>query len=292
MSRRAWRAIARAVARARAPGGSRGPAARPSSALTFDEAVRPCARAQPDGGRGRAGHPAARRRCSTRRARCSVPPSTAWSAPRSSTTPRGFDGNITQPRTQSTFNADRLLPLPGRQRAGRPRRRPPTRCGVAPHLGRGDAHGRSRCTAARGLPRRHPAQRQLEIAIRNRETAQALAEYARVRLEAGQGSRLNYVRSSQELAASEGAVELAAAAPARAQEALGVAIFADAPRRRQRRPGAGAGRSASPATTPGLEQRPDVRLLAAQAAGGGPRGARRLEVLAAQRGPPPSRRST
>ena len=50
------------------------------------------------------------------------------------------------------------------------------------------------------------AERQREIAVRNLDTARALDEYARTRLEAGQGSRLNHVRSAQELATAEGLV--------------------------------------------------------------------------------------
>ena len=45
----------------------------------------------------------------------------------------------------------------------------------------------------------------------------------------GKGSRLNHVRSTQELAAAEGRLELAGLLLRRAQEALGVAIFADGP---------------------------------------------------------------
>ena len=73
------------------------------------------------------------------------------------------------------------------------------------------------------------AERQLEIVVRNRDTAKALEDYARARLEAGQGSRLNHVRSLQQLGSAEGLVELAALLVRRAQEALGVAVFAPGP---------------------------------------------------------------
>ena len=53
------------------------------------------------------------------------------------------------------------------------------------------------------------AERQREIALRNLDTARALDEYARARLEAGKGSRLNHVRSTQELAAAEGSLQVA-----------------------------------------------------------------------------------
>jgi outer membrane protein TolC len=107
------------------------------------------------------------------------------------------------------------------------------------------------------------ARRQLEIAVRNRDTAVALEEFARVRLEAGQGSRLNQVRSSQELAGSEARVEAAALALRQAQEALGVAIFAGGP------VDAAGDPVLFPATPPSdneswLVRRPDVRLFDAQ----------------------------
>src|SRR5438067_2410473 len=73
------------------------------------------------------------------------------------------------------------------------------------------------------------AEHQRDIAVRNRDRAQALADYSRTRQEAGQGSRLNHVRSSQELATSEGLIHAAELAVRQAQEALGAAIFADAP---------------------------------------------------------------
>jgi outer membrane protein TolC len=108
------------------------------------------------------------------------------------------------------------------------------------------------------------AQHQLEIAVRNRDTARALADYARTRLEAGQGSRLNHVRAVQELATAEGLVQVAELALRQAQEALGVAIFADGP------VDAGGDPDIPLATPPSdtdawLAQRPDVRLFTAQA---------------------------
>src|SRR5207247_452193 len=97
----------------------------------------------------------------------------------------------------------------------------------------------------------------------NRDTARALENYSRARLEAGQGSRLNHVRSSQELAAAEGLVQVAELAVRQAQEALGVAVFADGPV-------AANGDPELPLATPPsdsdawLTQRPDVRLSTAE----------------------------
>jgi outer membrane protein TolC len=108
------------------------------------------------------------------------------------------------------------------------------------------------------------AERQRDIAVRNRDTARALEEYSRARLEAGQGSRLNHVRSSQEVSASEGLIQVAELAVRQAQEALGIAIYADGPVD-------ASGDPAIPAPAPAadeawLAQRPDVRLYTAQVA--------------------------
>jgi outer membrane protein TolC len=110
------------------------------------------------------------------------------------------------------------------------------------------------------------ARHQRDIAVRNRDTARALEEYARIRLEAGQGSRLNHVRSSQELAANEVLVQVAELALRQAQEALGVSVFAEGP------VDAAEGEpEIRPAAVPAdpdawLAARPDVRLSAAEAA--------------------------
>src|SRR5437762_2280437 len=107
------------------------------------------------------------------------------------------------------------------------------------------------------------AEHQRDIAVRNRDTARALADYSRTRLEAGQGSRLNHVRSSQELATSEGLIHAAELAVRQAQEALGVATFSDAPVDASGDP------DIEPAAPPSSDElwlirRPDVRLFTAQ----------------------------
>jgi outer membrane protein TolC len=120
-------------------------------------------------------------------------------------------------------------------------------------------------TAAQAFLAVVATRRQLEISVRNRDTARALAEYARVRLDAGQGSRLNHVRAAQELATSEGRVLASELAVAQAQEALGVAVFAEGP------VGAEGDASLDPAAIPPVEsdwlgRRPDVRLFTAEVA--------------------------
>jgi outer membrane protein TolC len=175
---------------------------------------------------------------------------------------RGFEGNITQPRTQHTFNAAVSFPFLAASRWAA-KTQAADQVGIA-RISAEETRRQVARTAAEAYLAVLTGQRQVEIAIRNRETAQALAEYARVRLEAGQGSRLNYVRSSQELSASEGRVELAQLLLRGAQEALGVATFTDAPLDASGEPALELG-GPPPGDDAFLEQRPDVRLFSAQA---------------------------
>lgn len=176
---------------------------------------------------------------------------------------RGFDGNITQPRRQSAFGATLSYPVfaPARWAA---RGQAADQVGIA-RLSAEEIRRQVALNAAEAYLAVVSAQRQLDIAVRNRDTARTLTEYARVRLEAGQGSRLNHVRSAQELATTEGRVQLGELLLRRAQEALGVAIFADGPVE-----AAGDLELAPPAPPKGddawLLERPDVRLLNAQMA--------------------------
>jgi outer membrane protein TolC len=72
-------------------------------------------------------------------------------------------------------------------------------------------------------------QRQVEVRLRAVETARALLDYARARLEGGVGSRLNELRAAQELATGEALLERARFGVRRAQEALGVLVVSDGP---------------------------------------------------------------
>src|SRR5688572_8932331 len=109
---------------------------------------------------------------------------------------RGFEGNITQPRTQSTFNASVSFPFLAASRWAA-KTQAADQVSVA-RISAEETRRQVARTAAEAYLAVLTAQRQVEIAIRNRDTALALADYARVRLEAGQGSRLNFVRASQE----------------------------------------------------------------------------------------------
>jgi outer membrane protein TolC len=174
--------------------------------------------------------------------------------------PRGFDGNITQPRTQSVFGATVSYPVLAATRWAA-RSQAADQVGIA-RISAEETRRQVALTAAEAYLAVIAAQRELEISVRNRDTARALAEYSRVRLEAGQGSRLNHVRSSQELATTEGRVQSAELALRQAQEALGIAIFADGPVDAKGEPELAA---VTPPPDDGwLLRRPDVRLFTAQ----------------------------
>lgn len=71
--------------------------------------------------------------------------------------------------------------------------------------------------------------RQVEVALRARDTARAHHEFARARLAGGLGTSLDAVRAEQELRSDEAQVARARAGLARAQAALGAAVSAEAP---------------------------------------------------------------
>jgi outer membrane protein TolC len=177
---------------------------------------------------------------------------------------RGFDGNVTQPRTQTVMNATAAFQIFN-----------PERWAATGHAS--DQVGIARISAEE--TRRQIAQvaaesylavllseRQREIAIRNRETARALEEYSRTRLEAGQGSRLNHVRSQYELTTSETLYEQSQLGVRRSQEALGVAIFAEGPVDADGDPEIAPRAASAEDDAALLAQRPDIRLLRAQVA--------------------------
>ena len=234
-----------------------------SERVTFEEAVRRATRAQPDGGPGGAGDPARPGAARPGAGPCSVPSLYGDVGTTILDAARGFDGNITQPRTQSAFSATAVLPAPRRRALGGGRTRPPTRSAIA-RISAEETRRQVALTAAESYLAVIAAERQREIAVRNRDTARALAEYARARLEAGQGSRLNHVR------VVPGAGRRRRAGPGRR---AGRAAGPGGARRRhlRRRPG-GCGRrprasqlAAPPAGDDAwLIQRPDVRLLTAQ----------------------------
>jgi outer membrane protein TolC len=173
---------------------------------------------------------------------------------------RGFSGNVVQPRVQTAFSATasyQVLAASG----WAAKNQAADRAAIA-RVSAEETRRNVAISAAQAYLAVIAAERQVDITLRNRDTARALQEYARARLEAGQGSRLNHVRSVQQLASAEGLRQLAELAVSRAQEALGVVVFENGP--------VGAnGEPVFPPTPPPaddswLAARPDVRLLTAE----------------------------
>jgi outer membrane protein TolC len=174
---------------------------------------------------------------------------------------RGFGGNITQPRTQYSFNGTVTYPFLAAERWAR-KNQVADQVEIA-KISAEETRRQVALTAAQAYLAVLTAERNREIAVRTRDTALALADYARARLDAGQGSRLNHVRSSQELAAAEGLIHVAELAVQQAQEALGIATFSEGPLEASGDPDIAPPVPASDHDA-WLIQRPDVRLFTAQ----------------------------
>jgi outer membrane protein TolC len=71
--------------------------------------------------------------------------------------------------------------------------------------------------------------RQVEVSLRALETARAQLDYNQKRVQGGVGTRLNELRSAQEVATDEARTEVIQLAVRRAQEALGVLVAGNAP---------------------------------------------------------------
>ena len=175
---------------------------------------------------------------------------------------RGFGGNITQPRTQYSFNGTVTYPFLAAARWAR-KSQAADQVEIA-RISAEDTRRQVALTAAQAYLAVTGAERQRDIALRTRDTARALADYSRARLEAGQGSRLNHVRASQEVAVAEGLIQAAELAVQQAREALGIAIFSEAPVDAAGDPEIEAAAAPSDEDT-WLIRRPDVRLFTAQA---------------------------
>lgn len=107
-------------------------------------------------------------------------------------------------------------------------------------------------------------QRQIEVNMRARETAQAHLDYAQRRLASGAGTRLNELRAAQEVAADEARLEITRLAARQAQEALGVLMAVDGPVDAAGEPAFDLPASAEIENQPAwMAARPDVQLFTA-----------------------------
>ncbi|MCL4818738.1 MAG: TolC family protein [Vicinamibacteria bacterium] len=169
---------------------------------------------------------------------------------------RGFDDNVTQPKEQWALSGTASFAFfaPARWAA---KSQAGDRLGLA-RLSAEEVRRQVALLAGQAHIAALGAGRQLEIAERTLETARALEAHARTRFDAGQGTRLDLVRATQERATAEQRVQSAHLALQRSREALGIALFADAPLTAVGEPelravGDGA-----------IEARPDLRLAEAE----------------------------
>lgn len=140
---------------------------------------------------------------------------------------RSFDDIVTTPRSQATLSARVSMPvLAASQWAATTQARDQVEIA---HLSTADVRKNIAVATAQAYLAILALKRQVEVGLRARETAMAHLDYARRRLEAGAGTRLNELRAGQEVATDEGRVETARLGVRIAQEALGVLIVATGP---------------------------------------------------------------
>jgi outer membrane protein len=140
---------------------------------------------------------------------------------------RGFDGLVVQPRTQTLLSAEASMPILAASRwAAASQAR--DQIDIA-RLSVTDVRKEIASATAQAYLAIITDQRQVDVNLRARETAQAHLEYARKRLAGGAGTRLNELRAAQEVASDDARLENARLAARRAQEALGVLMAADGP---------------------------------------------------------------
>lgn len=140
---------------------------------------------------------------------------------------RGFDDFVTQPRTQSFVGGSVAYPiLAAAQWAAKTQAEDQIR--VA-RLSVTETRRQVAIATGQAYLAVIAARRQVDVNLRARENAQAHVTYARQRLDAGAGSKLNELRAAQEVATDEVLLEATRFALRRAQEALGVLVAADAP---------------------------------------------------------------
>ena len=142
-------------------------------------------------------------------------------------TERRFDDVITSPRTQATMSAQFGMPVLAASRwAAAAQARDQVEIA---NLSTADVRTDIAVATAQTYLAIIAQKRQVEVSLRARETSMAHLDYARRRLEAGAGTRLNELRAGQEVATNEARIENAQLGVRRAQEALGVLIAAKGP---------------------------------------------------------------
>jgi len=142
-------------------------------------------------------------------------------------TERRFDDVVTSPQTQATLSAQVGMPVlaPSRWAA---KAQAQDQVEIA-NLSTADARTQIAVSTAQAYLAIIALKREVEVTQRALETSQAHLDYARRRLEAGAGTRVNELRAGQEVSTNEARLETAQLGVRRAQEALGVLIVSDGP---------------------------------------------------------------
>ncbi len=142
-------------------------------------------------------------------------------------TERRFDDVITSPQTQGTLSAQLGMPVLAASRwAATTQAR--DQVGIA-HLLTAEERTNIAVSTAQSYLAIIALKREVEVTQRSLETSAAHLDYARRRLEAGAGTRLNELRAGQEVSTDEARLETAQLGVRRAQEALGVLIASNGP---------------------------------------------------------------
>jgi outer membrane protein TolC len=142
-------------------------------------------------------------------------------------TERRFDDVVTSPRTQATISAQLGVPVLAASRwAATAQARDQVEIA---NLSTADVRTNIAVATAQAYLAIIALKREVEVTERAHETSLAHLDYARRRLEAGAGTRLNELRAGQEVATIEARLETAQLGVRRAQEALGVLMAANGP---------------------------------------------------------------
>lgn len=175
-------------------------------------------------------------------------------------TERRFDDVVTSPQTQATISGQIGVPVLAASRwAATTQARDQVEIA---NLSTADVRTNIAVATAQAYLAIIALKREVEVIQLAHETSLAHLDYARRRLEAGAGTRVNELRAGQEVAANEARLETAQFGVHRAQEALGVLIAANGPV-----DSAGDPVFEIPATVdePGwMAVRPDLRLFTAE----------------------------
>jgi outer membrane protein len=142
-------------------------------------------------------------------------------------TERRFDDVVTTPRSQATISASLAMPILAASRwAATTQARDQVEIAG---LSTADVRTQIAVATAQAYLAIIASKRQVDVSLRARETSLAHLDYARRRLEAGAGTRVNELRAGQEVASNEARLEVTRLAVHIAQEALGVLIAAAGP---------------------------------------------------------------